>query len=114
MLGVLNLRGVVVPIIDLRRRFDLPAAEFTAITVIIVLSLPCAEGMREFGIVVDNVKDVVDVHAGLVKPAPSMSSTSADQFIDGIATLDEQMLILLNAERLVMDAASPRTPAEAA
>src|SRR3982750_4261270 len=59
VLGVLNLRGAIVPIIDLRVRFALQQAEFTAVTVIIVLSLRTEQGTRECGVVVDSVKDVV-------------------------------------------------------
>jgi purine-binding chemotaxis protein CheW len=101
VLGVLNLRGVVVPIIDLRIRFGLPAAEFTAITVIIVLSLRTARGDQEYGIVVDKVMDVVDIAADQVKPTPATAASVAGEVIEGIATVDEQMLILLDAERLV-------------
>lgn len=101
LLGVLNLRGVVVPIIDLRVRFGLPAAEFTKVTVIIVLSLRGAAGDQEFGIVVDRVMDVVDVAADQVKPTPATGYAVAAEVIEGIATVDEQMLILLQAERLI-------------
>ncbi len=70
VLGVLNLRGSIVPIIDLRMRFALERAEYTAITVIIVVSVNSAAGRREFGIVVDGVSDVVDVNPAEVKAAP--------------------------------------------
>src|SRR3954468_19705234 len=72
MLGVLNLRGLIVPIVDLRVRFALKTAEFTPLTVIIVLSLRTGNGQRECGIVVDNVNDVVDIAADSVKPAPEL------------------------------------------
>jgi len=101
MLGVLNLRGAVVPVIDLRVRFGLKTAEFTRHTVIIVLSFPMERGPRECGIVVDRVMDVVDVDLDRIKPAPDMSSAQVNELIQGIATLDEQMLILLNPENLV-------------
>src|SRR6187551_2211098 len=61
MLGVLNLRGAIVPIVDLRVRFAMQSAEFNAVTVVIVLSLRTADGERECGIVVDSVRDVVDI-----------------------------------------------------
>ena len=113
VLGVLNLRGVVVPIIDLRIRFGLPAAEFTAITVIIVLSLQTARGDQEFGIVVDKVMDVVDIAPGQVKPTPATAASVAGELIEGIATVDEQMLILLDAERLVFRETSATSQAAA-
>jgi len=101
VLGVLNLRGVVVPIIDLRLRFGLASAEFTAITVIIVLSLRTDAGDSEYGIVVDKVMDVVDVAADQVKATPATGAAVASEVIEGIATVDERMLILLDAERLI-------------
>jgi purine-binding chemotaxis protein CheW len=100
VLGVLNLRGVVVPVFDLRVRFALESAEFTPVTVVIVLSLRTAAGHREVGIVVDAVKDVVDLAAGDIKPAPDVSGAVSGNYIAGIATHDDQMLILLDAESL--------------
>jgi purine-binding chemotaxis protein CheW len=104
VLGVLNLRGSVVPIVDLRIRFALQAAEFNAVTVIIVLSLPTATGLKEIGIVVDSVQDVVDIDAAQLKPAPDVGNAAAGEFIEGIATHGEQMLILLDAEYLAAPA----------
>lgn len=109
MLGVLNLRGVVVPIFDLRLRFSLRSAEFTPVTVVIVLSLRTATGHCEVGIVVDAVKDVVDLAATDIKPAPEVGTGGSGEFISGIATHDEQMLILLDAESLASGADSSPT-----
>jgi purine-binding chemotaxis protein CheW len=107
MLGVLNLRGLIVPVLDLRLRFALKSAEFTPATVIIVLSLRTATGLQECGIVVDNVNDVVDIATDGIKPAPHLSGDHVSKFIEGIATHDEQMLILLNAESLAANHLSP-------
>jgi purine-binding chemotaxis protein CheW len=107
VLGVLNLRGAIVPIIDLRVRFAMQSAEFNAVTVVIVLSLRTGEGQRECGIVVDSVRDVVDIAADNVRPAPSMHGYQAGDFIEGITTLGEQMLILFNADSLVSGELSP-------
>lgn len=101
VLGVLNLRGAVVPIIDLRLRFALPEAGFSPTTVIIVLSLMTASGQRECGVVVDSVSDVADVAPEAVKPPPSLKAGSQGEFISGIATIDERMVILLNVDELV-------------
>ena len=101
VLGVLNLRGVVVPIIDLRVRFGMPAAEFTPITVIIVLSLRTERGDQEFGIVVDKVMDVLDIAPEQIRPTPATGYGATADAIEGIATVDEQMLILLDAERMI-------------
>ena len=107
VLGVLNLRGAIVPIVDLRVRFAMQSAEFNAVTVVIVLSLRTADGQRECGIVVDSVRDVVDIVAGGLRPAPAMHGCQANEFIEGITTLGEQMLILLDADRLVSGELSP-------
>ena len=111
MLGVLNLRGSVVPIFDLRVRFGLQSAEFTAVTVVIVLSLRSGSGQRECGIVVDKVLDVVDFSVDRIRPPPATHGAAATEFIEGIATLDEQMLILLDAERLVFGEQPPANEA---
>ena len=107
VLGVLNLRGAIVPIIDLRLRFALPSAEFTAVTVIIVLSLRTEQGQRECGVVVDSVRDVVDLDIEDIRQAPSVQAGGSSDFIEGITTSDEQMLILLDADELVTRELSP-------
>jgi len=114
VLGVLNLRGLIVPIVDLRVRFALASAEFTPLTVIIVLSLRTETGQRECGIVVDNVNDVVDVATETIRPSPELGGAHTSEFIEGIATHDEQMLILLNAENLACHQLSTTGPAAAA
>jgi purine-binding chemotaxis protein CheW len=101
VLGVLNLRGAVVPIIDLRVRFALSSAEFSPLTVIIVLSLRTADGVRECGVVVDSVSDVVDIESQAVKPPPQLGNARSQDFISGIATVDDRMLIVLNVDDLV-------------
>jgi len=104
VLGVLNLRGSIVPIVDLRMRFELERAEYTPITVIIVLSVHSAEGRRDFGVVVDGVSDVVDVHAADVKPAPDLGtygSAVGMQCIRGLATVAERMVMLVDIDRLI-------------
>ena len=101
VLGVLNLRGAIVPVIDLRVRFAMASAEFNALTVVIVLSLRTPAGQRECGIVVDGVRDVVDIATDSVRPAPAVDGDEAGEFIEGIATVGEQMLILFNADSLV-------------
>lgn len=114
MLGVLNLRGLIVPVVDLRVRFALAAAEFTPLTVIIVLSLRTESGVRECGIVVDNVNDVVDISADNIKPAPSLGGGHTSEFIEGITSHDQQMLILLNAESVASVENSSAGPVEQA
>jgi purine-binding chemotaxis protein CheW len=101
VLGVLNLRGSIVPIIDLRVRFGLREAEFTPLTVIIVLSVKTSSGQREFGLVVDGVSDVVDIAPENLKETPNLGSQAAVGFIQGLAIVADRMVILLNVDQLV-------------
>lgn len=101
VLGVLNLRGAIVPIIDMRVRFQLPQAEFTPLTVIIVLTASSSRGQREFGLVVDGVAEVLDIDASNLKEMPNLGASPASEFIQGLAVARERMLILLNVAELI-------------
>ncbi len=109
VLGVLNLRGAVVPVIDLRRLFGLEAAAVSPTTVIIVLSLATPTGKRECGVVVDSVADVVDLAADAVQPAPDLNGQLRSKYLLGLACVAERMLIVLDAAALV--AAPPQAEA---
>lgn len=111
VLGVLNLRGSVVPIIDLRARFGLTQVEGTALTVIIVLSVKVADGQRAFGLVVDRVSDVVDIKPDSIRAMPELEHRHRNDFIRTLAVVDDQMLILLDVEALIaVDAATVAIP----
>ena len=101
VLGVLNLRGSIVPIVDMRMRFRLARAEYTPLTVIIVLSVQSANGRRDFGVVVDGVSDVIDVARSDVKPAPDLGSQASIEFIQGLASVAGRMVMLLDIDRLI-------------
>lgn len=101
VLGVLNLRGSIVPIFDMRMRFDLERAEYTPLTVIIVLSVQSAMGRRDFGVVVDGVSDVIDVPAQDVKDAPEMGAYVSTEFIAGLASVSGRMVMLLDIDQLI-------------
>ena len=100
MLGVLNLRGSIVPIVDLRARFALEAS-FTPQTVIIVISLRDAVGRRECGLVVDSVSDVVDIDAASLRAPPELDGATPTDFIASLATVGDRVLILLDVEHLL-------------
>ncbi|MDE2303956.1 MAG: purine-binding chemotaxis protein CheW [Gammaproteobacteria bacterium] len=111
VLGVLNLRGSIVPIVDLRVRFGLAHAEFTPLTVIIVLTVNVGDTQREFGLVVDGVSDVVNIAAENLKDTPSLGSAAAAACIRGLAVVAERMLILLDVDTLIeRDAEQIRIP----
>jgi len=101
MLGMLNLRGSIVPVIDMRLRVGLEQAPFTPVTVIVVLSVQTPSGRREFGLVVDSVSDVVDVEATELKDTPTLASKASVGLIKGLAAVADRMLILLNVEELI-------------
>ena len=101
VLGVLNLRGSIVPIVDLRMRFNLQRAEYTPLTVIIVLSVESAVGRRDFGLVVDGVSDVMDVPAADVKPPPELGEHVTTEFIEGLAAVSDRMVMLLDIDKLI-------------
>jgi len=101
VLGVLNLRGSIVPIVDLRMRFSLDRAEYTTVTVIIVVSVISAAGRRDFGVVVDGVSDVVDVNTEEVKAAPELGAKGATDYIRGLVPVAERMVVLLDIDRLI-------------
>ncbi len=110
LLGVVNLRGVIVPIHDLRLRFDCPSAEFTPSTVVIVIDL----GTQVTGVVVDTVCDVVTLEAADVRPAPGVGDPAEAAYVRGLAQAGDRMLILLDIEALLGGAAVPAEDAVAA
>jgi purine-binding chemotaxis protein CheW len=101
VLGVLNLRGSIVPVADLRVRFALEQAEYTKVTVIIVLSVHSAAGRREVGVVVDGVSDVLDFKADDIKPPPDLGTQFATDYIRGLVPSGERMVVLLDIDRLI-------------
>ncbi|MDT7836596.1 chemotaxis protein CheW [Aquabacterium sp. OR-4] len=95
--GVVNLRGVIVPIVDLRLKLGCDSADYTPFTVVIVLNL---RG-RVVGAVVDSVSDVLELAGDSIRPAPAMGTTVEADFITGIASVSERMLILMDIEALM-------------
>jgi purine-binding chemotaxis protein CheW len=101
--GVINLRGTVVPIFDLRERFNLETIAYGPTTVVIVLKVANDDGERIMGIVVDAVSDVYNVTDEEMKPSPEFGSAIDTTFIRGLATVDNKMVILLNIDHLLND-----------
>lgn len=102
--GVLNLRGTIVPIIDLRMKFNLPDVQYDSQTVTIVLNI----GNRIMGVVVDSVSDVIEFKSDQIREAPEFNATVDASHITGLGTVktgdEERMLILLNIEQLMESA----------
>lgn len=100
--GVINLRGAIIPIIDLRRRFGLDEKSHGPTTVVIVVRFRnAANGSREIGLVVDAVSEVYNVSDKDRQPAPEVGTAIEDSFIEGLATVEEKMVILLDIDRLL-------------
>lgn len=95
--GVVNLRGIIVPIIDMRIKFKLGDPTYDQFTVVIVLNI----GGRVVGMVVDSVSDVITLSAEQIKPAPEMGSVLDADYLIGLGTLEERMLILVDIDRLM-------------
>jgi purine-binding chemotaxis protein CheW len=95
--GVVNLRGTIVPIIDMRIKFRLCEAQYNEFTVVIILNV----AGRVVGMVVDSVSDVIQLTAEQVRPAPDFSSAFDTKYITGLGTVDDRMLILVDIERLM-------------
>ena len=98
--GVVNLRGVIVPIVDLRLKLGCETADYNSFTVVIVLNV---KG-RVVGAVVDSVSDVLELPRDSIKPAPEMSSSVDAGYITGIGSINERMLILMDIESLMASA----------
>jgi purine-binding chemotaxis protein CheW len=98
--GVVNLRGVIVPVVDLRIKLGCESVEYNGFTVVIVLNV---KG-RVVGAVVDSVSDVLELAKDQINQAPEMSTTVDTTFITGIASVGERMLILMDIESLMSSA----------
>jgi len=99
--GVLDLRGTIVPIIDLRVRFGNASPEYSATTVVIVMSVQTADGSTQLvGAVVDAVSDVLDIDSAQLKPPPQIGGTVGRRYLNVLVSLPRGMLILLNLDKL--------------
>jgi purine-binding chemotaxis protein CheW len=95
--GVINLRGIIVPIVDMRIKFHLGSVEYNQFTVVIILNV----ANRVVGMVVDGVSDVITLNPEQVKPAPEFGSAIDTKYVMGLGTVDERMLILVDIEKLM-------------
>ncbi|GEK50569.1 chemotaxis protein CheW [Vreelandella venusta] len=95
--GVTNLRGVIVPIVDLRIKFHLDSVEYGGQTVVIVVNV----ADRVVGIVVDGVSDVMTLTPEQIKPAPEFGVTLSSDFLSGLGSLEDRMLVLVDIDKLL-------------
>jgi purine-binding chemotaxis protein CheW len=95
--GVMNLRGIIVPIVDMRIKFNVGTPTYDAFTVVIVLNI----NGHTIGVVVDSVSDVVTLTPDQVKAAPDLGASVAADYLMGLGTVGERMLILLDIDKLL-------------
>ena len=95
--GVINLRGTIVPVVDLRLKFSLERADYNEFTVMIILNV----ARRIVGVVVDGVSDVMQLTPEQIRPAPEFGGGINTKFITGIGALEQRMLILIDIEKLM-------------
>lgn len=95
--GVINLRGIIVPIVDMRIKFNLGRVEYNEYTVVIILNV----ANRVVGMVVDGVSDVITLTSEQIKPAPEFGSAFDTKYLTGLGTVDDRMLILVDIEKLM-------------
>lgn len=105
--GVMNLRGTVVPVVDLRSRFGMREAEYNQFTVIIVVSM----GAKVVGLIVDAVSDVLNINKDLVEETPEMAGDLDTSFFRGMGKVGEKLVLLLDIDRLVGNERLDLTPA---
>lgn len=99
--GIINLRGAIVPIVDLRERFGMAVAPYGPTTVVIVLRAVHEDKERVVGVVVDAVSDVCSLEQGAIRPAPDFGAAIDTCFVRGLANFSERMLIVLEIDRLL-------------
>jgi purine-binding chemotaxis protein CheW len=95
--GVINLRGIIVPIVDMRIKFKLSKVSYDTTTVVIILNV----ANRVVGIVVDGVSDVTTLKAEQIKPAPEFGGSLDTKYLLGLGTVDDRMIILVDIEKLM-------------
>ena len=95
--GVINLRGTIIPIVDLRIKFHLGTVEYNQLTVVVILNL----GVRMVGVVVDSVSDVLALTSDQIRQAPNLTAGLDTRYITGLGTVGERMLILVDIEKLM-------------
>ncbi|HZX28954.1 MAG TPA: chemotaxis protein CheW [Telluria sp.] len=95
--GVINLRGIIIPVVDMRIKFQLGTPTYDQFTVVIILNV----AGRVVGMVVDSVSDVTTLTKEQIRPAPDMGASFDTQYMIGLGTIDERMLILIDIDRLM-------------
>jgi purine-binding chemotaxis protein CheW len=99
--GVVNLRGSIVPIIDLREKLGIKFTEYTPLTVVVVLQINDNNKVRTMGVVVDSVSDVITLDKTKIQAAPDFGTRISNEFINGLVSVNDRMVILLDVDKLL-------------
>lgn len=99
--GVINLRGTVVPVIDLRLRFGLEKIDYSDLTVVVIVKVRIGDGEKIMGIVVDAVSDVYNLDKDVATRAPDLGEVENKPFIEGLINVEEKMVVLLDLEKIL-------------
>ena len=99
--GAINLRGTIVPIIDLRVRFGLPRVEYGPLTVVVVVAVEIRDNTKVMGLVVDAVSDVYTINEETAKDVPEFQGSENSLFVQGLVNVGEKMVVLLNLKRIL-------------
>jgi len=99
--GVINLRGEVVPVVNLARRFGLKASEITKRTCVVIIEIGAEETRHELGVMVDSVSEVLEIDAEQIRPAPGFGARIRNDFIRGMGKLEEDFVIILDQDKVL-------------
>ncbi len=99
--GVVNLRGSIVPIIDLREKLGIKFTDYTPLTVVVVLQTNDNNKTRTMGVVVDSVSDVINLDKTKIQDAPDFGAKVSNEFINGLVSVNDRMVILLDVDKLL-------------
>lgn len=101
LLGVINLRGAIVPVVDLRQKFGLDSKEFTPVTAVIIVRATDSDQQRVAGMVVDQVAEVYHLQSGQIQESAGIAASIDADFISGLAQIDEKLVIMINLENII-------------
>jgi purine-binding chemotaxis protein CheW len=101
MKGVINLRGMVLPVIDTRIKFGMPETEYTTNTCIVVMDLDLADDTIHIGAIVDEVVSVIEIEENQIEPPPSIGSKYKSEFIYGMARVEDNFIMLIDMQKLI-------------
>ncbi|MFK7956019.1 MAG: chemotaxis protein CheW [Lysobacterales bacterium] len=101
LLGVINLRGAIVPVVDLRQKFGMEPRDFTPVTAVIIVRATDSEQQRVAGLVVDQVEEVYHLQAGQIQDSAGIAASIDSKFISSLAQIDDKLVILINLESII-------------